>query len=285
MNKWKIIPAPGKRHAFLVVFLCFFPLLTIAESLHRVRVFVPVVSSGNVNAFDEMTVSGTIEQSVTVPFVGTLTSSLSVTGAVEEKITSQPKSSGFSLHYISPINVGVGYTAMNIEYEADLIATEDIVVSGTILGNSGSGTLVIAGDKLGTESVKLEFGFLDVFYTLFFDSGISATAGLGLPILKADVSIDVSLQGDTSSTFMSGANSLVQSAANSGSASSKSGHALFLSAGYQLESYEIIASVRQSQFSATYDISGSALGSILDVDEIKKDLTVMEIAVGFGYHF
>lgn len=278
----------GSRTAlgfFLMVFFLLFPLLVSAESGHRLRVFVPIVSSGNVNAFDEITVSGTAQESVTVPFVGTVTSSISVSGAVEENITSQPKSSGFSLHYLFPINIGVGYTAMNIEYEAELIATQDITVSGSIQGIGGSGTLVRAGNKLGNETVKLEFGFLDLFYAYFHDSGFSGTVGMGLPILKADVTVDVSLQGNTSTTFMSGANTLLQSAANSGDASSKMGYALFLSAGYQLHSYEILASIRQSHFSATYDIGGSALGDILDTSEIKKDLDITEIAVGFGYRF
>ncbi len=55
---WKV----SRCGFFLVVFLFLFPLVAVAKNQHRLRVLVPVISSGNVNAFGDTAISGNLEE-------------------------------------------------------------------------------------------------------------------------------------------------------------------------------------------------------------------------------
>jgi opacity protein-like surface antigen len=269
-----------KQYLLLALILGLIPIAAMAEGIGQFRFILPVSSGGTASTLGETNVSASINETIVVPPI-TQAVSLTVSGAFEETLDEDPKSTAYSLHYIFPFGLGVGYTSQVIQYKVGLATSRPTTVSGSISGIPTSYTLD-SGYVSAVETIKLDLGYLDLLYVYRFLDNFSVTAGAGVPIIKAQA--DISVSSGTGSTQSKVLDGLIQGALESSDAENTSAYSLFLMFGYEIKNFEIVASYRKTTLAADYKLN-SFMSDFLNKDTIKWNLDITEILVGLGYRF
>ncbi len=269
------------RFCFLATLFCLAPLFLIAEEIGSFRFIMPVASSGTASTMGRTGASASISESTTIGPVTIPTVSLSVSGSFEEEMIEEPTSSAFSLHYISPWGVGIGLTSQQIQYQVGLKSAGPTTVTGSISGVSTSYTLE-DGYLSAKESISLNLGYLDLIYCFRFLEDFSVTGGLGLPVLQAQG--DVSISSGTNRAIASNVDDYIQSSLKRREVENATAMSVFLMFGYEIASFEIIASYRQTNIRADFKLD-SQISDFLDKDTIEWSLSMTEYLIGLGYRF
>lgn len=270
------------KHILAIVMIAgLLPLTVIAEGIGQFRFIMPVSSGGTAATLGETNVSATVSETVVIPPFSSQSVSLTVSGAFEETLDEDPKSTAYSLQYIFPFGLGIGYTSQVIQYKVGLATSRPTTVSGTINGINTSYTLD-TGYVSAVETIKLDLGYLDLLYVYRFLDKFSITAGAGVPIIKAQA--DVSTGSGTGSVQSKVLDGLIQGAFESGEAENTSAYSLFLMFGYEIKNFEILASYRKTSLAADYKLN-DFMSDFLDKDSIKWNLDLTEILLGLGYRF
>lgn len=287
-NHWVSIAFfQNKPHIFRVVFyfvlLGFLSSQVAAEETGRFRILLPASSSGSVKTLDETSISGSVSKTVSIPFIGSYSTSLSVTGALREDVNESPTVTGFSLHYIFPFGLGLGYSSQVIKYKIDLLNSQDLNATGTY-NNSATSFTIPSGSFIATESITLDLGNLDVFYVFDFFELFSATIGAGVPVIKSDMSLSVALKAGSTNVQSQLLDNAIQQSLASSTPENITAYSVFLMGGYSYKDFEFLIGYRQTQLKATFKLD-SVLSNLINKNEYNWEVKVNEYLIGAGYRF